>query len=85
MAKKDRTVRDYIRPGTEDRGRMREDFNFNDADRDGRISLAEFVRFMSTLDPEMTAEDCRIGFEIIDANGDGSIGFDEFMAWWSER
>lgn len=40
---------------------------------------------MSTLDPEMTPDECRSGFEEIDIDGDGTIEFDEFSAWWDER
>lgn len=85
MARQDRTVRDYIRPGSEQRARLREDFDFNDSNKDGRITLGEFVRFMSALEAGVTAEECRIGFEQIDTDRDGAIGFDEFVAWWTER
>jgi Ca2+-binding EF-hand superfamily protein len=81
---KDRTTRDYIRPGTEERGRQREDFRFNDSDGNDQLTLDEFMRFMAELDPEMSEEECRIGFEEIDTDHDGAISFDEFRAWWSE-
>ena len=84
MAKKDRTTLDYIRPGAEQRGRLREDFDFNDVNRDGRLTLSEFIRFMESVDENMTAEECQIGFDEIDANRDGAIDFNEFLAWWSE-
>jgi Ca2+-binding EF-hand superfamily protein len=84
MSKKDRTVRDYIKPGSEERGRLREDFRFNDADGNEQLSLSEFMRFMTELDPEMSEEECRIGFEEIDADHDGMISFDEFRAWWTQ-
>lgn len=84
MATKDRTTLDYIRPGAEQRGRLREDFDFNDVNRDGRLTLGEFIRFMESVDENMTAEECQIGFDEIDANRDGAIDFNEFLAWWSE-
>lgn len=84
MAKKDRTTRDYIRPGTEERGRLREDFRFNDADGNEQLSLSEFVRFMAELDPDMSEEECRIGFEEIDLDHDGMISFEEFRTWWTQ-
>ena len=85
MAKKDRTARDYIHPGTEERGRLREDFNFNDLNHDGMLTLGEFIRFMSKLDPQISPEECRIGFDEIDTNRDGAIEFDEFTVWWNDR
>lgn len=85
MANQDRTIRDYIRPGEEELARMREDFDFNDANGDGRLTLGEFVRFLSALESGITAEECRIGFDEIDTDNDGAINFEEFAAWWGER
>jgi Ca2+-binding EF-hand superfamily protein len=84
MAGKDRTTRDYIRPGTEEKGRLREDFRFNDPDGNNQLTLSEFMRFMAELDPEMSEEECRIGFDEIDTDRDGTISFDEFRAWWTQ-
>ena len=85
MADRDRTTLDYIRPGSEERGRLREDFDFNDANKDGLLSLGEFIRFMTTLDEDMTTKECEIGFDEIDSNRDGGITFEEFSAWWTEK
>jgi len=84
MADKDRTTHDYIRPGIEQRGRLHEDFNFNDLNKDGRLTLGEFIRFMESVDENITAEECQIGFDEIDSNRDGAIEFNEFIAWWTE-
>jgi calmodulin len=85
MANRDRTTLDYVRPGSEERARLREDFDFNDANKDGKITLGEFIRFMHTLDPDMSTDECTIGFDEIDTNRDGGIEFDEFVAWWTQR
>jgi calmodulin len=78
---RDRTTLDYVRPGAEERGRLREDFDFNDLNHDGRLTLGEFIRFMRNVDEDMTAEECQIGFDEIDTNHDGAIEFEEFEAW----
>lgn len=62
---------------------LREDFDFNDANHDGRIQYREFVVLLGGLEAGMTDEEARIGFDEIDTDGDGAIGFDEFVAWWT--
>ena len=83
MADRDRTTLDYVKPGAEERGRLRESFDSFDLNHDGRLTLGEFIRFMEDLDENLTAEDCQIGFDEIDGNRDGAIEFDEFAAWWT--
>lgn len=85
MAERDPAVGGYVDPAGEERTRLREDFDFNDANHDGRITLGEFTRFMQALAADFSAEECRIGFEEIDTDRDGAIGFDEFVAWWGEE
>jgi Ca2+-binding EF-hand superfamily protein len=81
----DRTPSDYVRPGIEHHGRMREDFDASDLNRDGRLTLGEFIRFMEKVDEDITTEECQIAFDEIDANRDGRIDFEEFMTWWTDR
>lgn len=78
---RDRTTLDYVRPGAEERARLREDFDANDLNHDGLLTLGEFIRFMQSLDENMTTEECEIGFDAIDTNRDGGIEFEEFAAW----
>jgi calmodulin len=82
---RDRTTLDYVRPGAEEQGRLREDFDFNDLNHDGRLTLGEFIRFMRSVDENMTAAECQIGFDEIDTNRDGAIEFAEFEAWAKGR
>jgi Ca2+-binding EF-hand superfamily protein len=82
---RDRTKLDSVRQGSRQRGRLREGFDFNDLNRDGRLTLGEFLRFMGQVDEDMTTEECQIAFDKIDLNRDGSIDFDEFVAWWTNR
>ena len=56
---RDRTTLDYVKPGAEERARLREDFDYNDLNHDGRLTLGEFIRFMRNVDEDMTAEECR--------------------------
>jgi len=85
MSERDRTTLDYVKPGTEERGRLREDFDFNDLNKDGKLTLGEFIRFMENTDENVTSEEAQIGFDEIDVDRDGTITFEEFAAWLSER
>lgn len=69
----------------DDLAELRETFTFNDTNGDGVLDLDEFVRLMVALEAGMTLEEARIGFDEIDADRDGAIGFDEFVAWWSDE
>jgi hypothetical protein len=82
---RDRTTLDYVQPGAEEHGRLREDFDFNDLNKDGRLTLGEFIRYMQSLDENMSADEIQIGFDMIDTNRDGAIEFEEFLAWWTQR
>lgn len=62
---------------------LREVFEFNDANRDGRIQFAEFAALLVGLEAGMSDDEARIGFDEIDTDDDEAIGFDEFVAWWT--
>lgn len=64
---------------------LKESFEYNDRDGDGKIDLAEFKNMLDELEAYVGEEAARIGFRAIDSDGDGTIDFDEFVAWWSER
>ena len=84
MSDRDRTTLDYVKPGAEERGRLRESFDAFDLNHDGRLTLGEFIRFMEDLDENLTAEEREIGFDEIDVDHDGAIEFEEFAAWWTK-
>ena len=72
------------KPTEEELDELREAFDYNDRDGDGRIQLDEFSAMLDELEAEMTESDIEIGFQDIDTNDDGLIDFPEFVAWWSE-
>lgn len=63
---------------------LRESFNFNDANGDGKIEFNEFVRMLDGFDALGSEAEARVGFDTIDTDGDGMIDFEEFVAWWNE-
>lgn len=68
---------------TEQRAELRDTFDRVDTNGDGWIVGGEFVLLLQTLDPELSREECLLAFEATDADGDGSISFEEFMGWWT--
>ena len=72
------------RPNDEQLDELREAFDYNDRDKDGRIQLDEFSAMLDELEADMSPTDIEIGFKDIDTNDDGLIDFDEFVAWWAE-
>ena len=79
-----------IKPGSvgaerEPHARLRADFDSNDVNRDGRLTLGEFIRLMENRDEEITTEECQTAFDEIDTDNDGLIDFAHLLAWWNER
>ena len=59
--------------------------NFDQVDRngDGWIEDGEFVSLLQSLDTELSRDECLLAFEATDSDGDASISFEEFIAWWT--
>ena len=63
---------------------LRQSFDACDSNGDGWIVSKEFSILLHSLDQELSDDECLLAFELTDADGDGSISFEEFMGWWSE-
>ena len=72
------------KPNEEELDELREAFDYNDRDGDGRIQLDEFSALLDELEADMSAAEVEIGFKDIDTNDDGLVDFQEFVAWWGE-
>ena len=72
------------KPNEEELDELREAFDYNDRDGDGRIQVDEFSAMLDELEAGMTDGDIEIGFQDIDTNDDGLIDFQEFVTWWAE-
>jgi calmodulin/calcium-binding protein CML/plastin-2 len=62
---------------------LRETFDYNDTDKDGRIDFDEFVALLDDLEADMSLPECQLGFAAIDVDDNGWVSFDEFVDWWS--
>ena len=64
---------------------LKESFDYNDSNADGKIEFQEFVSMLKGLDAFGDNDEARVGFESVDGDGDGLIDLDEFVAWWTEE
>eukprot|EP00882_Tetradesmus_deserticola_P001774 GHRQ01001906.1.p1 GENE.GHRQ01001906.1~~GHRQ01001906.1.p1 ORF type:complete len:351 (+),score=150.42 GHRQ01001906.1:100-1152(+) len=60
-------------------------FGEYDLDDNGRLDINEFVKMVATLGTNFSRTEAEAALEVIDANKDGFITFDEFATWWSAR
>jgi Ca2+-binding EF-hand superfamily protein len=65
--------------------RLRGSFDTQDVNRDGRLTLGEFMRFIGSTDAQIPTEECQIAFDEIDTDHDGLVDFAQFLVWWNER
>jgi len=70
---------------TEELAELRENFDYNDLNKDGKIELDEFVSMLKELESGTELAEARLGFGEIDTDKDGAIEFDEFIDWWQEK
>ncbi|MBX5481720.1 MAG: EF-hand domain-containing protein [Myxococcaceae bacterium] len=61
---------------------VREIFGHYDRNKSGVIDASEFARLCEALGMEMDDEVLQAGLSVVDADGDGKISWDEFLAWW---
>ena len=61
----------------------REAFVYCDRDGDGFLNSAEFRALLEQIDGDVSSAECQLNFEAADTEGDGYIGFKEFVAWWT--
>jgi calmodulin len=66
-------------PGPE--GEMREAFDAFDNDRDGLVSIEELLDVMDKIGETLSREEAERALRRGDIDGDGRLGFDEFVAF----
>ena len=62
---------------------LRSAFAACDPNGDGFIDQKEFHALLRKLDGDVSPEECLLDFENADTEGDGYIGFKEFIVWWT--
>jgi calcium-binding protein CML len=62
---------------------LRKAFDACDPNGNGFIDQDEFYRLLQMLDRDTSREEALLAFESVDTEGDGYIGFKEFVKWWT--
>jgi Ca2+-binding EF-hand superfamily protein len=62
---------------------LKESFEYNDSNTDGKIDFDEFMSMLNDLEADIDEKEARIGFRTIDTDRDGAVELDEFVEWWS--
>jgi Ca2+-binding EF-hand superfamily protein len=62
---------------------LRRTYDTCDPNGDGFIDREEFHALLMKLDGDVSREECLLDFEVADTEGDGYIGFKEFIVWWT--
>lgn len=63
--------------------RLRSTFESFDLNHDGFIDVNEFHALLLKLERDVTQGECLLDFEEADTEGDGFVGFKEFVVWWT--
>ena len=61
----------------------RKAFEACDLNGDSFIDQDEFHALLEKLDSDVSRAECLLDFEVADTEGDGYIGFKEFVVWWT--
>jgi calmodulin len=64
---------------------LRAKFARYDRDGDGAMSFLEFSQLLEDLGETLSEDEQLLAFDATDGDEDGTIGFDEFVAWWTDR
>jgi hypothetical protein len=62
---------------------LRGAFESCDPNGDGFIDREEFHALLNKLDGDVSQAEALLDFEVADTEGDGYIGFKEFIVWWT--
>ncbi len=64
--------------------KVKDNFDFADADGNGAIDFKEFAKLLLVLSPDTGIDQAATGFSMVDTDSDGQISYDEFVTWWHQ-
>jgi len=72
-------------PSDEQIAEIREIFKHFDNDGNGTMEARELAKLLTTLGGDDAADELDAAMEALDVDHNGTIDFNEFVAWWTDR
>ena len=72
-------------PSDEELAEIREIFKHFDHDNSDTMEARELSKLLTTLGGDDAADEIDAALEALDTDRSGTIEFNEFVAWWSQR
>lgn len=64
---------------------LHEIFDHFDKNKNKKIESNELADLLNALGADMSESEVATGLRALDEDGNGTIEFDEFAAWWADR
>ncbi len=69
----------------DDLAELHEIFDHFDKNKNGKIESNELAELLDALGADMSESEVATGLRALDEDGNGTIEFEEFSAWWADR
>ncbi|KAJ3323621.1 hypothetical protein HDV06_001645 [Boothiomyces sp. JEL0866] len=78
-------IKDQGAPIRQEVDLIRKTFDKYDFDKNGNISEKEFRLLCADMGYFLSDKEAKVDMKILDKDGNGQIGFEEFLSWWKRE
>eukprot|EP01043_Picozoa_sp_COSAG02_P050264 COSAG02_NODE_5148_length_4590_cov_5.242485_3_plen_462_part_00 len=76
---------DKLKSALQSRATLKEAFDKADADESGGLDCAELAGLAASLGSELTPRQLEVAIDLLDSDRDGTVSYEEFVAWWDTQ